>query len=202
MITALMASEGCDPCFCNAGEIPQPPTVTRIPIRFHPSRPPEFEQEDVILQNGDIVMIKSRDEETFYTGGLLGGAEIPLPRDKDLDVLGAVALAGGQIGSSGSAIMAIAGQGGNRSGGGRGVGRSGGACPPSELLVLRELPCDKQITMKVDLNQALVDRASRIVIKPNDVLILRYTFTEEISNALLGIIQFNFLFNGLRGGGF
>ncbi len=39
-------------------------------------------------------MIQSRDREKFYTGGVLGGGEHLLPRDYDLDILVAIAIAG------------------------------------------------------------------------------------------------------------
>ena len=32
----------------------------------------QLSEEDVILEDGDIVFIESRDTEVFYTGGLLG----------------------------------------------------------------------------------------------------------------------------------
>ena len=67
-------------------------------IRLSPEEVPSFTQEDVILGEGDVVVVETRNRDVFYTGGLLGGSEIPLPRDYDLDVLAAIAIAGGQIG--------------------------------------------------------------------------------------------------------
>jgi hypothetical protein len=40
----------------------------------------------VILNEGDVVYLPRR-VEYFYTGGLLRGARIPLPRDEDIDAL-------------------------------------------------------------------------------------------------------------------
>ena len=54
------------------------------------------------------MLIEGREREVFYTGGLLPGGEWPLPRDYDLDVLGAIAMAG------------------QGAGGQPGIGRSGG----------------------------------------------------------------------------
>jgi len=193
-----------DPCFCDESPVPDPPNVTRIPLRYHPSNPPTFTQQDVILREGDIVIIRSRDKETFYTAGLLGGGEYPLPRDKDLDIIGAIALAGGPLGSGGTGVGAIGdGQGGG--GGGRGGGGRGGSstnCQPSEAIIIRELPCGNQITMKIDLNKALQNRSERVLIQPNDVVMLRYTLAEEVGNVFLSLIQVNFLFNGFGGQGF
>ena len=178
-----------DPCFCDERPIPDPPYVTRIPLRYNPANPPTFTKEDIILNEGDIVIIRSRDTETFITAGLLGGGEHPLPRDKDLDIIGAIALAKGSLGSSGSGIGAIGSGGG---GGGGGGGRQQ-ACQPSEAIVVRELPCGSSIAMRIDLNKALQDPSQRILIKPNDVIILRYTIKEEIGNVLINMFQINYL---------
>ena len=180
-----------DPCFCDERPMPDPPHVTRIPLRYHPTRPPNFSKEDILLSDGDIVIIRSRDKETFFTAGMLGGGEYLLPRDKDLDVIGAIAMAGGPLGNSGTGISAI-GQGGGGIGGGRGGGR-GGYCQPSQVLIIRELPCGNQITMKVDLNKALQNPGQRVLIQPNDVVMLRYTIGEEVGNVLLSLLQVNFL---------
>jgi len=168
--------------------------VTRIPLRYNPANPPTFTKEDIILHEGDIVIIRSRDTETFYTAGLLGGGEHPLPRDKDLDIIGAIAVAGGSLGSTGTGIGAIGNRGGG--GGGGGGGRQQ-ACQPSEAIVVRELPCGSSISMRIDLNQALQDPSQRILIKPNDVVILRYTLTEEIGNVLINMFQINYFLNNI-----
>ncbi len=173
-----------DPCFCDERPIPDPPYVTRIPLRYNPAFPPTFTKEDIILNEGDIVIIRSRDEETFITAGLLPGGEYPLPRDKDLDVIGAIALAKGQLGNTGTGINAI--------GGGGGGGRQQ-ACQASDVIIVRELPCGSSIAMRVDLNKALEDPSQRILIKPNDVVILKYKVKEEIGNVLINMIQINYL---------
>lgn len=84
-------------------------------------------------------------------------------------------------------------------GGGRGavIGKN-----PSRLLVIRKLDCGGTLAIKVDLNRALTDSSQRILVKPEDTLILQYTVSEELYNAALNLIQFQFLFNGFRGGGF
>jgi protein involved in polysaccharide export with SLBB domain len=177
-----------DPCVCNEAPVPDPPNVTRIPLRYNPSNPPVFTQRDVILNDGDIVVIRSRDEETFVTAGVLGGGEFPLPRDKDLDILGAIAIAGGPLGNAGTGVGGV---GAPNGGGAANGGRSN--CQPSEAIIVRELPCGNSISIKVDLNRALQDRSERILIQPNDVIILRYTLAEEFGNALLNMLQINFL---------
>ena len=180
-----------DPCFCNEAPIPDPPNVTRIPLRYNPAHPPMFTQQDIILGEGDIIIIRSRDDETFYTAGVLGGGEFPLPRDKDLDIIGAIALAGGPLGNSGTGVGAIGG--GGRGGFGGGGGGQQQACQPSEAIVVRELPCGNSITMKIDLNKALQNPSERILIQPNDIVMVRYTIQEEIGNLLANVFQVNYL---------
>lgn len=202
MNNACLDCMNCDdPCFCDDRPMPDPPNMTRIPLRYDPRTPPSFNKDDILLNEGDIVMIKSRDRETFFTGGVLGGQEIPLPRDHDLDVVGAIALAGGQLGQGGTALSAIGGSGRGFGGGGAGgVGgfAQAGFCQPSEVLVIRDLPCGNQITLKVDLNQALVNRSERILIKPGDMVMLRYTLAEEAGNLVLGLLPAYLIGNGLN----
>ena len=47
----------------------------------------------ILLHDGDIVFIESRETEVFYTGGLLGGNQFALPRDYDIDVVRAICAA-------------------------------------------------------------------------------------------------------------
>lgn len=201
---AALDSCNCqDDCFCDESPKPDPPNLTRIPLRYNPVNPPTFSQEDILLSEGDIVIIKSRDRETFTVGGYLGGGEYPLPRDKDLDVLGAIAMAGGPLGNGGTGISAI-GQGGGGGRGGRGGGGGGGSgfCQPTDVFIIRQLPCGNQITIKVDLNRAMQNSAERVLIQPDDFVMLKYKIGEELANVALSLVQFNFLFSGFSGGGF
>lgn len=186
-----------DECFCDESPMPDPPNVTRIALRYHPTRPPTFTHENILLNDNDIVIIRSRDKETFFTAGLLGGGEHLLPRDKDLDIIGAIAMAGGPLGNNGTGVGSI-GLGGRGGGGG-----GNQACQPSEVILIRELPCGNQISMKIDLNKALTSRSERILIQPNDVVMLRYTLGEEVGNLLIGLLP-SYLIGrgGGRNGGF
>lgn len=194
----LVASlQGCrQPCSCPP-PTPDAPNVTRIPLRFYPENVPEFTEEDIILHTGDIVMIESREQEKFYTGGVLSGGEFPIPRDYDLDILGAIAIAGGPVGSSG-AVLSQSGL----AGAGRGGGQLGGPLPPTDAIIVRELCDGSQLPIRVDLKRVYNDPRQRILIQPEDVIILRYKCMEETVNTALSLIQFNFLFNGLSGNGF
>ena len=54
--------------------------------------------------------------------------------------------------------------------------------PPTELLVLRKLPADRQLAVRIDLGNALNDPKQRLLVKPGDTLILRYKPQEELIN--------------------
>lgn len=164
------------------------PDVTRIPIRFYPEDVPEFTEQDIILETGDIVYIKSRDQERFYTGGALNGGEHLIPRDYDIDVMKAVALAGGKVGGGETGIQALGG-------GRRGGGNQGGPIGPSRLIVIRKNDNGTEIPIKVDMNRALIDASHRIQVLPGDTLIMQYTLKEEIFNAILNAFNFNYLLN-------
>lgn len=165
------------------------PNAVRIPLRFYPEEVPEFTQDDITLRTGDIVLVKARDREKFYTGGAIPGGEYLLPRDYDLDVLGAIALAGGPLGNGG---IGLANGSGNAFGGNRGyLGLS-----PSRAIVVRKLPCGSEVAIRINLNQALTDPTQRILIQPEDLIVVRYTLFEELYNTFLNLFQFNFLLNG------
>lgn len=143
--------------------------VVRIPIRLGPGETADVRPEDVMLYDGDIVFIESRDTEVFYTGGLLGGGQYTLPRDYDLDILQALSLAQsrGVMGSS-------------RSVGGISALNNDVSISPSTAIVLRKLPDGGEIPVRVDLYRARTDLAERIVIQPGDYILLQYTPLEAI----------------------
>lgn len=179
--------ELCKPCGCPP-PLPDDPTVLRIPLRLPPGVVPEILEEDVRLEDGDIVYIESRDTEVFYTGGLLNGGEYPLPRDYDLDVLGAIALAGGVVGGGASQY-------------GQSIGRGVDGVPPGLLYILRKDGCGGQVAIEVDLADAVNDPKDRPLVQPGDTLILQYKCEERIINYSLatfftfGVAQ---LFRGNR----
>ena len=86
-----------------------------------------------------------------------------------LNVLEAVALAGGTVGANG--------------------GVATGSVPPTELLVVRKLPSGSQQTFRVDLNRAITDARHRPAVAAGDTLILRLKPGERATNA--GIQVFN-----------
>lgn len=167
-----------DPCACPP-TLPDDPSILRIPLRVKPGVVPDIKPEQVELQDGDIVYIESRETEVFYTGGLLPGGEFPLPRDYDLDVLGAMAIAGQGVGSE-------ARTGGGGAGGA--LGSISASVPPGRLYVLRRTPCNGQVAIEVDLTAAINDPRSRPLVQAGDTLLLQYKCEEELLN--FGIATF------------
>ncbi len=162
-----------DPCSCPP-PLPEDPSILRIPLRVQPGVIPNLTDADVTLEDGDIVYIESRETEVFYTGGLLPGGEHKLPRDYDLDVLGAIAIAGGSLG-------------GNRGGGGGiGAASSLSGVPPGLVYILRKTPCNGQVAIEVDIAGAINDPRQRQLIQPGDIIILRYKCEEELLNFGVG----------------
>jgi hypothetical protein len=160
-----------DPCACPP-ELPEDPSILRIPLRLPPGVTPNISPKDVALEDGDIVYIEARETEVFYTGGLLPGGEFQLPRDYDLDVLGAISIAGGTIG-------------GNNVQGGAGAvfgSRGGNVIPPGMLYVLRKTKCNGQVAIEVDLSKAINDPRQRPLVQPGDILILQYKCEEDLLN--------------------
>lgn len=136
------------------------PGVIRIPLVGCPTDAIPFQPADVVLNDGDTIYIPRRDEY-FITGGLLPGARIPLPRDKDVDVLEAIALAtgspGGPLGLSGAVLAG---------------GTPGYIREATQVMILRTLTDGRQINIRVDLDRAITDNKQRIRIMPDDVVML------------------------------
>lgn len=140
-----------------------------IPLRTTPGETGRYQppnQQTATLRSGDIVHVDARPTEVYYTGGLLGGGEFPLPRDTNLDVTQAVALAGGVP-----------------------VGNGNRRLGPTELTVIRKLPGNRQVAIRVNLNRAMVNPAERILVAPGDVLILRHSPAENLGNVGVGVFN-------------
>ena len=124
-----------------------------------------------VLDDGDVLVVQARPTEVYYTSGLLRGGEHPLPRDNNLTVLEAVALAGGPTTASNA--------------GGLGISR----LQPTELNVIRNNGRNGQVNIRVDLERALTDPSHQILVAPGDHLILRHKPIQQIGN--FGIGTFN-----------
>lgn len=161
-------------------------TAIRIPLRVMPGEQLPFGPQDVILHTGDVVYLEPRDTEYFYTGGLLPGGEIPLPRDHDIDILEAMAIANGSLGGFGGSSSAVF-----RAGAG-----PGNVIPPSRAVIIRKLANGQQIMIRVDLSRARFDPTERIIIQPGDFVMMHYKPTEIASNVMLNFFQFTYLVSG------
>lgn len=162
------------------------PSVIRIPLFLYPNDPLPFGPKDVVLDDGDVVFVPRRNEY-FYTGGLLRGGKIPMPADEDLDVLEAIALAqGSTAGPLAQSGAALAG------------GSPGHIVKPSRVLILRKLPDGSQIAIRVDLARALEDEKERILIRPDDLVMLNFKPTEAVENSVLNFFGGTVIFSPLQ----
>jgi protein involved in polysaccharide export with SLBB domain len=159
-------------------------SVTHIPLRVLPGEPLPFCPEDVVLQGGDVVYLQTRQSEYFFAGGLLPPGQVPLPRDYDLDVLGAVTLATGAVGGPAGGIGSVALN-------YKGAYNPGAIIPPTRVLVLRRLPDGQQIQIRVDLKKALHEPRERLIVAPGDIVMLYYKPCEAFGNFMLNTVTFN-----------
>lgn len=135
-----------------------PKTIMRIPLRGLP--PGVVEQSDVLLQAGDVVVVPSRRHEVFFVVGKLSntnlvrftlgdrerelGAGLILPRDRDIDVVTAVAMAG-YIDPIDS---------------------------PTTVTVHRTMPDGRPFLIKVDLIRARYDQRETVLVQAGDIIYL------------------------------
>jgi protein involved in polysaccharide export with SLBB domain len=140
--------------------------TTRIPLRLLPEQKIDLCEADIILNDGDVVKIESRDTatEVFYVAGVGGSRPFSLPRDYDLNVLEALLTAGAPVANGGFTQNAFIAQ---------SVNTGLGTPSPSLLTVLRPLGNGRQIPIRVDLNLALTDPRERIRVLPGDVLVMQ-----------------------------
>ena len=159
---------GCDLCNLadrEGGEI-------RIPLRKKCEETVCISKSDVVLRDGDIVTVRSRVPELFYTGGLLPSSEQQVPFDYDLRVVEAVLRSQGPLVNGGINSSNL-----NGSIVGVGIGNPS----PSQLSLLRHLPNGQQVNIHIDLNDALRDPRSNILVQANDVLILQENRDEALT---------------------
>jgi protein involved in polysaccharide export with SLBB domain len=156
--------------------------IIRIPMKYR-GQLPTIRPEDVILEKGDIVTVRSRQPEFFYTGGLLPSFEHPLPSDYDLPVVQAVLKTAGPVINGGLNSSNL---------NGAIVGTGLGNPSPSLIAILRKTPNGGQVTIRVDLNEALRDPRENILVEAGDILLLQETPEESVARYLTQTIQANF----------
>lgn len=157
--------------------------IIHIPILTRGGEPLPFGPKDVILQNGDIVTVRSRDPELFYTGGLLPASENVLPYDHDLTVVEAVLRVRGPFLNGGQSSQNLSGA---------AIAAGLGNPSPSLLSVVRQTPNGGQVVIKVNLNDAVRDPRENILVQKGDLLVLQEAPDEAIARYFSQNVQFNF----------
>jgi hypothetical protein len=168
---------------------PAPIRIVRIPLRMRPGEPIPIRPEDVILETGDIVYVRNRRGEVFYTGGLLPPRVFPLPRDRDLDILEALTIVGAPLINGGLGVNNLSGT---------VVGGGFGQPSPSQVTILRKTEGCGQITIRVNLNRAFRDPRERIRVLPGDFIVLQETVLETLSRYTQGVLRFGFFGTTIR----
>ncbi|MBA3480951.1 MAG: polysaccharide biosynthesis/export family protein [Pirellulales bacterium] len=138
--------------------------ITRIPMRIRPGQTPGFGPEDILLFDGDILTVRAREPQFYYTGGFIPAGEYPLPNNYDLTVVEAVLKSRGPLFSGGQLANNLSGS----------FNVSGLGNPsPNLVTVLRRTPQDGQVTILVDLAEAARDPRQNLLVQAGDVLILQ-----------------------------
>lgn len=163
--------------------------ITRIPLRVYPDEPVNIRPDDILLNEGDIVYIESRESQVYYTAGLMGAGQFLLPRDYDLRVIEAIAQIRGPLINGGFTQNAFVAQAVN-------VGL--GNPSPSLCTVIRELPGGHKFPIRVDLNVAFRDQRENIIIQPGDMIVLQERPGEAIGRYLSQQFRFNTAVNTIR----
>jgi protein involved in polysaccharide export with SLBB domain len=156
--------------------------VVHIPLRTPAGKPPCIHPEDVLLHDGDVVFIEARENQFFYTAGLLPPGAHVLPRDHDLDVIEAVTLVRGPI---------LNGDFGGSNLSGAFIQTGLGFPSPTLLSVVRRTPGGGQVVIKVDLGKAFHDPSERLLVRAGDVLVLQEKPSEALAR-WFGQTMFNF----------
>jgi hypothetical protein len=161
----------------------------RIPLRMRPGEELPFGPEDIILHTGDIVLVEARENELFFTGGLLPSGEHVLPRDRDLTVVEAIAQVGGPLVNGGFGGSNLSGN----------ILTTGIGNPsPSLLTVVRRAENGTEVPIRVDLNLAISDPREDIVVKAGDLLVLQETPGEAIARYFTSIFDFTYIHSGTK----
>ena len=141
-----------------------------FPVRSNGSRSASpFPRTQARLNDGDIVSIASKPTEVFYTGGLLGGGEFVIPRDRALSITDAVAQVGG-IPQAQRGLAAVPLQ------------------QPRVLTLIRQSG-GRQFSQQFDLRSGYSQRAAQTRVRSGDYLILDYSPRQRVQN--LGVGVFN-----------
>jgi protein involved in polysaccharide export with SLBB domain len=168
---------------------------TRIALRLYPEQTLDICEADIILKDGDVVRIESRDtdSELYYTVGVAGSRQFTLPRDYDLDVLQALVVAGAPIANGGFTQNAFVAQ---------AVNSGIGTPSPSLVTVLRPLGNGRQIPIRIDMQVALRDPRERLRILAGDIIVLQERPGDAVTRYSAQTFRFNNAVEALRSGSF
>jgi translation initiation factor IF-1 len=160
--------------------------TVRIPLRVYPDQAITIREDDIILRDGDVVSIEARDNDVFYTAGLVGTTVYPLPRDVDLNIIQAIAVIRGPLVNGSFSQSAFSSSAVN-----------GGIGNPNASLcsVLRQTSDNRQFEIRVDLNKALRDPRERILIQPGDIVVVQERPGEALTRYLTSTFRFGTAFN-------
>lgn len=184
-----MAEAPCRPLCPSDDPLIDGQRIIRIPLRTKNCESVQVPREDIVLHEGDIVVVRGRDYETYYTGGILPSGEHQLPFNRDLTVVEAVLRARGQLLSGGLTTS-------NLNGGSVLAGM--GNPSPSLLAVLRKTPGQQQVMIRIDLNEAIRDPRLNIVVQAEDVLLMQENTDEAFARYFKDQVQFDFFFRLLN----
>lgn len=159
------------------------PQVTRIPMRTRPGEQVSFGPEDVILHEGDIVTVRGRNAQFYYTGGLLPAGEYVLPVDYDLKVIEAVLKSRGPFLNGGINASNLSGA---------VVGGGVGNPSPNLLSVVRKTAGGGQVNIRVDLDEAIRDPRQNILVEAGDILIMQESQDQAITRYFTQVFRLNF----------
>ena len=162
--------------------------MIRIPLTQQLGEEFPFTQEDVVLGDGDVVFLPRRDGDHFMTGGMLPSGRYPLPRDRDLDILEAIAISTGPQFGPGAGTRPP-----NFAGGGKGI------LPPTDIVIIRRLSTNEQIKIHVDLKKCLDDPSERVRIARGDLVLLQFKKKEMAGNIAMNLFNLNFTLSRIIG---
>ncbi|MEM7782018.1 MAG: polysaccharide biosynthesis/export family protein [Planctomycetota bacterium] len=184
IVPMISKLEGPSPIMIPKGDT----KLIRIPLTQQIGADLPFGPEDVRLGDGDVVFLPRREGDLFFTGGLLPAGRFPLPRDRDVDVLEAIAMCTGNtygpVGGQNSGIL---------------KGGIGAIIPPTDLFIIRRVHKNKQIKIRVNLNRCFDDPNERIHISKGDMLVLKYRPIELAGNLALNLFNLNFTVSKVLG---
>ncbi len=158
--------------------------ITRIPLSVVPGGVVPFGPDDIVLHDGDVLFVQLRSTECFYTGGLMPGGQFMLPRDYDIDVVNAIALAGAAPhGPAGFPLIAQV-----RSGSG-----PGNIVSPTRVIIMRKGPTGGEVKIHVDLRKAMNEPREKVIIQPGDTILVFWKPWEVAANIALNLIEFSYI---------